>query len=378
MYVRQRGKSWKVECRVTAPGGFVHEANSTFDTKAAATSWGKAKDAEFRTMAGGGFPPCTVRELLARWRKEVAPGRDGARWDINRLLAIERRMEGLGFVDLPLASFTNRQMSPVRRARLADGISPASVKREEALLGAVWKAARHPDWGLTDVDPFKDLGGIKGSRGQPRNRKAQWPEIRRILRQMDYHPRGAVVTMTQQTALAVLLALRTTLRSQEVLQLADSAVDLRRMVITIPQHKTLYRTERPKSVPLMPKALVLMARKCLGRGQFFTLKAGSRDALFRKNKKLAGVPDLTFHDLKRTAVLLLKVSLSEDELMAVTGNADVETLRRHYMTDTAAEASKIVWRTLGLDPRAVLASLGVASSTGTPSPAPDPTAAASG
>ena len=147
----------------------------------------------------------------------------------------------------------------------------------------------------------------------------------------------------------MMVALRTTLRSQEVLQLGDDSIDLDRLVITIGKHKTRYVTQEAKVVPLMPKALMLLARKCIGRGEFFSISPGVRDTLYRRAKVLAGVPDLNFHDLKRTAVIMLKQRLSEDELMALTGNSDVEVLRRHYMTDTAAEASKKVWRALGVD-----------------------------
>jgi hypothetical protein len=126
------------------------------------------------------------------------------------------------------------------------------------------------------------------------------------------------------------------------------------MVVTVPQHKTRHKTQEAKRAPITPKAVVLLMCKCLGRGRYFTLQGASRDTLYRKAKKLVGVPDLTFHDMKRTEVLTLKARLTDDELMAVTGNADIDMLRRHYMTDTAAEASKAVWRALGVDPAQLL------------------------
>lgn len=39
--------------------------------------------------------------------------------------------------------------------------------------------------------------------------------------------------------------MRTTLRSQEVLQLSDTAVDLKKVVITIEQRKTRYANRLP-------------------------------------------------------------------------------------------------------------------------------------
>lgn len=351
-YIKQVGRKFKVEIRVKVGADVVKE-NFTRDTRAQAERDGRDREDELRRLADGGFPRKTVRQLLARWRDEVAPTRDGERWDVNRINAIIRRLDVMGLADAQLADFGPKQMAAVRRARLAE-ISPPSVSREEALLKSIWAAARHPDWSWTDVDPFKDLGKIRGSKGQARRRKAAWPELKRILRQVDYHPGRAERSKRAEVGLAMLLALRTTLRSQEVLQLGDGCVDLERLVITIPKHKTRYVTNDAKRVPIMPKALVLLARKCLGKPAYFTLAPGSRDAMYRRAKRLAGVPDLTFHDLKRTAVSMMKARLTEPELMAVTGNSDVEVLRRHYMMDTAAEAAKALWRADGADARRIL------------------------
>lgn len=355
-YIRQVGSAFKVEIRLVRPDGQVHRENFTRDTRAQAEKEGKAREDELKRLFNGGKPRKTVRQLIERWRDEVAPGRDGAKWDINRLNLLLRLLAELGFDDMQLQDFCNAQMVKVRERRLAE-VAPSSVAREESLLKAVWASARHPSWGWTDIDPFKDLGPIRGSKGKARRRKAAWPELKRILRQLGYHPRQPEETKMAEIGLAMLLALRTTLRSQEVLQLGDDTVDVKRLVITVEKHKTRYVTQEAKRVPIMPKALVLLARKCLGRGRYFTVAPASRDTMFRKAKLLAGVPDLTFHDLKRTSVMMLKQRLTDDELMAVTGNSDLEVLRRHYMTDTAAEAAKVIWKALGGDPSTMVTRL---------------------
>jgi hypothetical protein len=58
---------------VTDPSGSVLSWNATFATKAEAQAHGTAKGKEFKAMVAGGFMPCSVRELLDRWRREVAP-----------------------------------------------------------------------------------------------------------------------------------------------------------------------------------------------------------------------------------------------------------------------------------------------------------------
>jgi len=346
-YVRRVGSKWKAEIRVVVRGEQVKE-NLTRDTEEDARRDGALREEELRRVAAGGFARATVRKLMERWRDEVAPTRDGKRWDVNRINAILARMAQLGYDTMDVSEFGPREMAQLRKLRLAE-IAPPSVKREETLLKAIWAAARHPEWAMTDVDPFRDLGGIRGSKGRPRTRKGEAWEIKRLLRQLGYHPMRPPSSKTAEVGLALLLSLRTTLRSKEVLQLGDDLVNLDRLVLTIPAHKTRYVTNDDKRVPILPKALVLLTRQCLGRGRYFTVGPGSRDTLYRRARDFLGIEDLKFHDMKRTAVGMLKERMTDRELMAATGNADIEVLRRHYMTDTAAEAANGLWRAAGAD-----------------------------
>jgi integrase len=347
---------YRAEARASK-GPQVLKDSKSFDTKKAAQLWGEAREKEMREELEGGFGNKTVRELLERWRDEIAPERQGAKWDINRINAVLVEFsDDLGGVDLyKLKDFKPKNMMAYRRLRLSK-VSPVSVARGESLLRTIWSYGRHPDWAWTDQDPFKDLGAVKGRSGVPRNRRGQWTEIKRILRQLDYHPRQKEANKRAQVGLAMLVALRTTLRSQEVLALNDKAIDLNQLVIQIEKHKTRYMTNEAKRVPLLPKALLLLSRKCLGtEGPYFTVANSSRDTFFREACANCNVQGLTFHDLKRTAVLWLKERLTMEELKTVTGNSDESILRAHYMTETAADASKIAWKAFGADKAKLLA-----------------------
>lgn len=361
-YIRQVGDRFKVEIRVTMRNGEVVKENPYFDTKAEAESYGKERERALRQQIAGGFPSTTVRELIEKWRDEVAPSRDGRRWDINRCNQILKLFAEYTFDSMELEEFGPPEMAVIRERRLKE-VKPASVKREECLIGAIWAAARHPTWNLTNVDPLANLGPIKRSKSKARKRRAQWQELRLILRELGYHPRQPERNKTAQVGLAMLVSLRTTLRAQEVLQLGNQWVDLNRLVITIPQHKTLYLTDEPKCVPIMPKALLLFARKgLLGRDQYFTVANATRDTMFRRARARAGITGLTFHDLKRTGVSLVKDLMDEKQLMSVTGNKDVEVLREHYMLDEAAVAAVKVWRELGVDRQKVFSAVGLSAS----------------
>lgn len=359
MFIRPRSKAgtYRAEASVSKGPRTLSESKS-FETKAAAKLWAEAKEDEFRKQLNGGFPDKTVRELLEHWRDTIAPTNGGAKWDINRINAILVDFtETLGGLDAyRLADFGPREMASFRRLRLGQ-VTPPTVHRGESLLRRIWADARSVEvLGWTDVDPFKDLKPIKGSSGQARNRHAKWTELKRVLRQLGYHPRRPATTKTAQVGLAAMVALRTTLRSQEVLSLSDEAVDLDNLVIQIEQHKTRYITNRAKRVPLLPKALLLLSRKCLGQpGPYFTVANASRDTLFRNARKACNVVDLTFHDLKRTSLRLLKHRLTKAELMVVTSNADEDVLAEHYLLEVAAEAATMAWKALGADKAAMMA-----------------------
>jgi len=347
---------YRVEARASK-GSKVMKDSKSFDTKKAAQLWGEVREKEMRKELECDLGDKTVRELLERWRDEVAPTHEGAKWDINRIDATLRELrDELGGMDLyKLRDFKPREMMAHRRLRLGK-VSPVTVARGESLLKTIWAAGRHPDWSWTDQDPFKDLGAVKGGSGIARNRHGTWREIKRILRELGYHPRQKEANKRAQVGLAVLVALRTTLRSQEVLALDDAAIDLDRLVIQIEKHKTRHMTNAAKRVPLLPKALLLLSRKCLGTaGPYFTVANSSRDTFFREACGNCGVQGLTFHDLKRTSVLWLKQRLTIEELKTVTGNSDESILRSHYMTETAAEAATIAWRAFGADKAKLLA-----------------------
>ena len=348
---------YRVEARASKAGKSLTDSQ-TFSSKMAAANWGVEREKELRKeLDSDGFPDKTVRELMEYWRDEIAPKQGGARWDINRINATLKEFKEIhaDFDSLLLADFKPKEMAAHRRYRLTQ-VSPPSVSREESLLKTIWKAARHPDLGWTDQDPFKDLGGVKGGKGRPRSRKGSWTEIKRILRQLGYHPARAEMSKKAQTGLAMLVALRTTLRSQEVLGLSDASINIDKLVIQINEHKTKHITNEVKRVPLLPKALLLLSRKCLGKtGPYFTVATSSRDTFFRDACAECNVQGLTFHDLKRTAVLLLKTQLTAEELKTVTGNSDEAILRHHYMTETAAESAKIAWRAMGADKTKLLA-----------------------
>lgn len=82
---RKRGNKWRAE---VARQGV--RRSETFESKQAAVAWAARQEAEIMAGVRGEVPNLTVAALLKRYREEVSPGKKGARWEIIRLVALER------------------------------------------------------------------------------------------------------------------------------------------------------------------------------------------------------------------------------------------------------------------------------------------------
>lgn len=63
----------------------------------------------------------------------------------------------------------------------------------------------------------------------------------------------------------------------------------------------------------------------------------TRDALFRKARKRAGLEGFTFHDSRAEALTRMSRKLDAFELARVSGHRDLSTLLQRYYRATASE-----------------------------------------
>jgi len=97
-----------------------------------------------------------------------------------------------------------------------------------------------------------------------------------------------------------------------------------------------------REVPLSLKAVELLEQmRGVDPVRVFTVSAASRDALFRKAKKRAGIVGLTFHDSRALALTRLSKKLDVLELARMVGHRDVRSLMIYYRESAEEIAKKL-------------------------------------
>lgn len=300
---RKRGDTWRAEIERRGV-----RASATFESKQAAVAWAGRKEAEIMAGVRGEVPNLTVKALLTRYREEVSPAKKGERWETVRLLAMERDR---------LAQVKLRQLDAPHVAdwqhRRLKAVSSASVRRERNLLNHVFELARK-EWRWLGKNPFEGVRRPKDAR--PRNRIATDDEIKQLL--------GAA---SPSLARAITFALETGMRAGEISALETVRGSVAYLADT--------KNGEAREVPLSVKAL-----EAWGGG--INLSAGSISALFARLCKDVGIEGLTFHDLRRTAIVRLAQKLNPMELAKIVGHRDLKmTLNVYYAVDAAEIAKRL-------------------------------------
>lgn len=311
---RKRGETWRAE--VFCQG--VRES-ATFATKAAAQAWATRTEADLLARKRGELPRKTVADALARYALEVSPRKRGQRWELLRLAAYGREP----WAQLWLADLHAPVLGAWRDQRL-QGVTPGSVQRDVNLLRAVFRTARR-EWRWIDHDPFE--GFADPGQNRPRTRRIGWREVRAICRALGYP--GS--SKSAEVARMFLIALRTAMRAGEILSLTPATVDLQARVAYL----TNTKNGDDRAVPLTRAA----ARLFKG-WQGWTVDAASRDALFRKARKAAGIEGLTFHDSRAEAATRLARKVDALTLARITGHRDLKLLMTTYYRETAEQIAR--------------------------------------
>ena len=296
-------------------------------TKALASAWAAAREAEILVMGRGDLPDKTLRDALRRYASEVAPSHKGARWELVRLAAMEKTVPCAWKL---LADIRQPDLAEWRDARLAT-VSPSSVSREWSLLGQVFTVAIR-EWRWLKESPL--TGVRRPVPDDERTRRVLPAEVRAICRELGWCSR-APGTKGQTVALAFLVSLRTGMRSGEILGLRSQ--DIQGRVCR------LYDTKNgdDRSVPLS-KAAARLLGLVAARDKPFPVTDGTRDALFRRAVRSAGIEDLHFHDARAEALTRMSKKVGPFQLARISGHRDMAVLLARYFRESAEDIAKLL------------------------------------
>lgn len=322
---RQHGNGWQV--RVRRQG--YPDQTKTFESKVDAEKWARAIESE---IDRGQFvnlseaQRTTFGDLIARYLAEVTPTMKGASEDTIRLKAIMRK----SIARWSMANLSATRVAAYRDERLKE-VSSGTVIRELAYISSIVNHARR-EWGINVPNPVQMVR--KPQSPQARSRVLTDEEVTRLIQALE--PIGR---RSHWTKPAVQLALATAMRRGELLSLRWEHVDL--------QGRTAFLSDTKngdsRTVPLSTTAVHVLSE--LPRhisGVVIPVKFFTLDAAFKRARKRAGLKDVRFHDLRRTAITRMAEKLPNlIELAAVSGHKSLMVLKRYYRPTAAELAQKL-------------------------------------
>ncbi len=320
---RKRGASWQAEVYRNGK-----RETATFPSKVQAVRWVNQREAE---LTGARLPDKSVGDALTRYAEEESPKHRGERWEALRLALIGR--DPLASMRLPPLRPTHIAEWRERRLRGSEDrkpVGPGAVRREMNLLQSVFKVARL-EWGWLSIDPMEGISRPVA----PASRKRRIPkdEVDRLSMALGYVG-GPPESVSHRVALAFLFALETAMRAGEILGLHWADVGAKS--VNLP----LTKNGDARKVPLSPRAREILA--LLPRTDpVFGLLPAQRDALFRKARDRAQIPNLHFHDSRAEAIWRLSKVFDVMELARVIGHRDLKSLLLYYQTDADDLADRL-------------------------------------
>lgn len=246
----------------------------------------------------------TVEEALTRYACEVSMHKKTAKKEIQRIAYYK---SNLPYVDWPLVNYKPEFLKQWEHSVMNRSIRPlsaASVLRDYSTLSAFFNWCRR-DKGWIDFNPLENIR--KPKKPDHRERRTEIEELQAILAALKYIPGSVPTTKMQEVGLIWLIAMATGMRSGEIVNRPPSDVFLAKRFIRLPDTKN----GTSRNVPLDNFALQLwtLAMKIDRKNspKVFTVSGCSRDTLFRKARKEAGLEnsDLTFHDSRHEAASLM-------------------------------------------------------------------------
>lgn len=317
--IKQNGSKWRVQVYVKG----VRDSE-TFATRKEAATWALEREAELR---GAKLPDKTFGDAMKRYAKEVAPSREGERWERVRLTALgrsrlaQRRLEALAGNDF--ADWRDERLTKVK---------PATVAREMNLIRAVLEVCRR-DWKWIRANPITDVRWPRSPKG--RARRISEDEAAALASVFGVWDKLRADTQTQRVGLAFLFAMETAMRSGEICALTWPNINLKDQFVHLPKTKN----GEARDVPLTKRAVEILKVLPRGFGPAFALTDDLRDALFRKMRAKTPHKDIHFHDTRGEAIWRLSKKLDVMQLARVVGHQDLKSLMIYYR-ESAAELAK--------------------------------------
>lgn len=306
--------------------------SKTFRTKRDAIDWARRSEDE---MVRGVFIQRSPSERLPlndaidRYLKEISSTK-GAFTQLGETSKAKRLKAKLG--KYSLAAITPGLVAEYRDKRLEEGKRPNTVRLELALLGHLFTVAIQ-EWSMgLAYNPVTNIR--KPSPGEGRDRRLTKAEEANLLNAVNKHSNPMLGWIVRA-------AIATGMRSNEIVSLRCSQIDLQRRIIKL----TSTKNGSARIVPLSKEATEVFALALANPIRpndcdlvFFgepgrdrkTRRSYAFNKIFGAIKRDLGLADLHFHDLRHEAISrLVEAGLSDQKVSAISGHKSMQMLKRY-------------------------------------------------
>jgi integrase len=334
MGLYKRGKVWWMSLNVH--GKQIRRTTETSDRKLAEAIYSKVhvRLIEGKYFDQGEETERTFAELLDRYEREHIPKKASQR-------ALKGYLKNLRpfFGKATLAEITPKVIVQYKAKRYQDGVKPATINRELALMKHAFNLAIK-EWEWAKQNPVSRVSFEK--EDNKRDRWLRQEEVGRLLSACPLWVQEIVIT-----------ALHTGMRMGEILSLRWDTVDLFRRTVTILHSKNGDK----RTIPLNGHMFVLLKDKLKDRVSssewIFLSQAGTkRDGhglrrAFRKALKTAMIHDCHFHDLRHTfATRLVHAGVDLYKVQKLLGHRSPVMTQRyaHHCSESLRDSVNVLDR----------------------------------
>lgn len=340
--IRRGPASWQVKIRRKLPDGSTSNINRTFETHAEAQRYIDSLNGRIAGHENVGRDrekATSLQEVLQRYLDEVTPTKKGQAQEASRL----RMWMSQDWAAWPLTGITSREIVDWRNEQRAEDFAPSTINNAVNLLSAVFKTAI-TEWGYRVANP---VAGVK--REKPRKPRKAYLTADDEERLLAGCKRGPAYLEW-----CVRIALATAMRASEIRRIQRRHIDLRSGNVHLPITKNGDERDVPlvlngavETFEAVLKELPVRADgylfgdpdKPMGEGG---LTQGALSAAFADAAERAGLPDLTFHDLRHVATTRL-APLHRDalDLAKTTGHKTLGLLMVYYNEAPGDRAARL-------------------------------------
>jgi integrase len=303
---RKRNNKWQVR---------IQRRNNppiakTFVYKEDAKVWARQQEREIDLGIEVANQDITLKTLLLRYQQDILPTKKHPQPDyyrINKILLDP-------IVSLKMRTIKSQHISLFRDQLIKEQKSPNTIRLYLAILSHLFTIAK-TEWGFENLNnPVLKIR--KPRLPQSRDTRLSDREIHLICKQ----------TQSKLLPLIIHVALDTTMRCSEIVNLTSEYCDFNKRIITVRNTKNYHN----RYIPMTNKVFKILRHQAKSQQRLFDITSHAVSLAFYRACKRTTINNASFHTLRHEAISrLFEKGLQHMEVAAISGHQSLAVLKRY-------------------------------------------------